>query len=85
MLIAEIPIKNINNEIKLWLFILPSLNNNPPTNKLNNAHITFTTDIESPLPGGFAKGVGNLFPEIPCTKCGTALAKKTPEKKDARY
>jgi hypothetical protein len=39
---------------------------------------------ESPRPGGFEKGVGNLFPDTPATKCGTEFARKTPEKKIAR-
>ncbi len=39
---------------------------------------------DKPFPGGFAKGVGKLSPEIPCTKCGTTLAKKKPAKKAAK-
>jgi len=32
---------------------------------LNKAQMTFTIGDESPLPGGLAKGDGNLFPEMP--------------------
>lgn len=45
----------------------------------------FVVADESPLPGGFANGVGNLFPKTPCTKCGTAFAKEIPAKKLAMY
>jgi len=54
-----------------------------PITKLHNAHRTFTVGDDKPLPGGFAKGVGKLVPEIPFTKWGTALAKKIPAKKQA--
>ena len=47
--------------------------------------MTLTVGDESPLPGGLEKGDGNLFPETPCTKCGTAFAKKVPAKKLAMY
>lgn len=53
--------------------------------RLNPAHNTFTEAGDSPLPGGLAKGVGNLLPDTPCTKCGTALDRNTPEKNAAKY
>jgi hypothetical protein len=34
-----------------------------PTNTLRQAHRTFITGEESPLPGGFEKGDGNASPE----------------------
>jgi len=52
---------------------------------LKSAHMTLTVGDESPLPGGLEKGDGNLFPETPWTKCGTAFAKKVPAKKLAMY
>jgi hypothetical protein len=48
---------------------------------LKSAQITFTVGDESPLPGGLENGDGNLFPEMPCMKCGTAFARKIPAKK----
>ena len=56
-----------------------------PTRKLNSPHSTLTKGDESPLPGGFENGEGNLLPETPCTKCGTAFARNSPAKKLARY
>ena len=47
--------------------------------------LTWTIGDESPLPGGLENGDGNLFPETPCTKCGTAFARKIPAKKLAMY
>jgi len=35
---------------------------------LRNAHATFSAGDESPLPCGFANGVGNLSPQMPFTK-----------------
>jgi len=54
-----------------------------PITRLNDAHRTFTVGDYRPLPGGFAKGVGKLIPEIPFTKHGMALVKKMPAKKQA--
>ncbi|MEO8821744.1 MAG: hypothetical protein ABI267_02225 [Ginsengibacter sp.] len=85
ILMAEIPIKKITIDSILLPFILLAWNNKYPISKLKSAQSTFMAADDSPLPGGLAKGVGNLFPEIPCTKCGTILAKKTPEKKAAIY
>ena len=48
--------------------MLATLNNKKPINRLNNAQTTLSVEDESPFPGGFAKGVGNLLPEIPLTK-----------------
>jgi len=38
---------------------------------------------DSPLPGGFANGVGKVSPEIPWIKCGTKFAINKPAKKQA--
>lgn len=46
--------------------------------KLKNDQTKLTMGGESPLPGGFEKGVGKKFPEIPLIKCGRVLARKTP-------
>jgi hypothetical protein len=78
MLIKAIPIKNTISERILSVEILAILKSKQPITKLNNAHTTFNAGDESPLPGGFEKGVGNLFPEIPFTKCGTELARNIP-------
>ena len=59
-------------------------NNRYPTTKLTKDQTTFTIGDDSPLPGGFAKGVGNLLPDMPCTKWGTTFAKKAPAKKAAK-
>ena len=72
------PIKNIMRERILPAEILAALKSKNPITKLNNAHNTFTNGDESPLPCGFENGVGNLFPEIPLTKCGTKLARNIP-------
>lgn len=79
------PIKNRHNDNILLPVTFAALYNKYPTSKLNNAHTIFTVDDERPLPGGFEKGVGNLFPEMPFTKCGTALVKNIPAKKAATY
>jgi hypothetical protein len=47
---------------------LPVLYKTYPITRLNNAHRTLTVGDDNPLPGGFAKGVGKLVPEMPCTK-----------------
>ncbi len=39
-----------------------------PITRLNNAHRTLIVGDDNPLPGGLAKGVGKLLPEMPCTK-----------------
>jgi hypothetical protein len=52
-----------------------------PTTALKKPHSTFTVDEEKPWPGGFAKGLWKGRPIIPLTRCGTALARKTPPKK----
>ncbi len=52
---------------------------------LKSDQTIFTNGEDKPLPGGLAKGVGNLSPQIPYTKCGTALASKAPEKNAAKY
>jgi hypothetical protein len=53
------------------------------TTKFEIPQITFIKGEESPLPGGLANGVGNLFPDIPWTKWGIAFTKKPPIKKSA--
>lgn len=86
MLIQTIPAKKMswtNLFSSFVLFILPNLNSKYPMSKFNNAHKTFVRGKESPLPGGSAKGVGKELPEMPFTKCGTALARNIPAKKAA--
>lgn len=85
MLIAAMPRKKTTRESLLLLLILLIPNNRKPTSKLKSAQTTFIVGEERPLPGGLAKGVGNLFPEMPCIKCGIMFVKKTPEKKAATY
>jgi hypothetical protein len=71
---------------RLHLFVwdtLPVLRRTYPTNRLPSPQRTFTAGDESPLPGGFAKGVGKLTPDMPFTKWGTALARKRPAKRHA--
>ena len=75
----------MTTESILSLFTFPALKSIKPITRLNSAHTTLTVDEESPLPGGLAKGVGNLFPQIPCTKWGTTFAKNAPAKKQAKY
>jgi len=58
--------------------------NTPPTMKLNQPHITLTIADDSPTRRGNANGVWNLLPQMPCTKCGTPLARKAPATKCAR-
>ena len=58
--------KNITiNDSLLLVETLPALNNKYPISKLRQAHKTFTSGDESPLPGGLAKGEGNASPETP--------------------
>lgn len=86
MLIQTIPAKKMSRDnlfSAFILFTLPNLNNKYPMSIFNNAHNTFMMGEESPLPGGAANGVGNGLPEIPFTKCGTALARNIPAKKAA--
>ncbi len=45
--------------------ILLTLSNRYPINKFRQAQSTFTVADESPLPGGFENGVGNISPETP--------------------
>jgi len=73
------------SESVLSLLTPPTLNNKKPITRLNSDQITFTGAEDNPLPGGLAKGEGNLLPEMPCTKCGTAFAKNEPAKKQAKY
>lgn len=86
MLIQTMPAKKMSRDnlfSAFILFTLPNLNRKYPMSKFNSAHNTFVRGEESPLPGGSAKGVGKELPEIPFTKCGTALAKNIPAKKAA--
>jgi hypothetical protein len=74
------------NASRLHLFVcetLPALKRIYPISKLANAHKTLTIGDDNPLPGGFANGEGKLSPDTPCTKCGTALIRKKPAKKQA--
>jgi hypothetical protein len=52
--------------------------------KLKKPQITLMIAEDSPTPRGDANGVWNLLPQMPCTKCGTPLAKNAPAKKWAR-
>ena len=74
------------NATRLHLFVLetlPVLKRTYPTNRLLNPHNTFTKGDDNPLPGGLANGEGKLSPDMPFTKCGTALARKRPAKRQA--
>lgn len=62
---ATSPAKKIIREGRLSLEILPARKRIYATNRLNSAHSTFTVGDESPLPGGWEKGVGNCSPEMP--------------------
>ncbi|MFI4963671.1 MAG: hypothetical protein ACHP6H_07450 [Legionellales bacterium] len=67
MLIEAMPAKNTR---RLHLFdkeTLPVLYKTYPTTKLNNAHRTLIVGDDNPFPGGLAKGVGKLLPQMPCT------------------
>ncbi len=57
--------KKINSVNLLLLIIFPALKSKYPIIKLSNAHKTFMVGDDKPLPGGLAKGVGKLSPEIP--------------------
>ena len=86
MLIQTMPAKKMSRDnlfLAFILFTLPDLNSKYPMSKFNNAHKTFVRGEERPLPGGSANGVGKGLPEIPFTKCGTALARNIPAKKAA--
>ncbi len=52
-----------------------------PIARLNVPQSTLTVGEDSPLPGGEANGVGNLCPQTPLTKCGTAFTRKAPQNK----
>ena len=84
MLIQTIPKNKIATARLFFEFILLILKSKYPTSKLNNAHKTFVSGDERPLPGGVEKGEGNGFPETPFTKWGTTLVKKEPAKNTAR-
>ena len=66
--IATIPKNKTSIESLLAMDVLLTLNNIYAASKLKQPHNTLTVGEESPLPGGFAKGVGNEFPETPLTK-----------------
>ena len=72
MLIAilsnAIPVKNTNSDSGCALFVLLVINNQYPQAMLANAQTTLVVEDESATPPGFEKGVGNLLPEMPCTK-----------------
>jgi hypothetical protein len=59
-----------------------ALSSKKPAMKFANPQATLRSGEDSPLPGGLAKGVGNLRPEIPWTKWGMPLAEKRPARKD---
>ncbi len=66
--ITTIPKNKTSIESLFARDVLLTLNNIYPASKLKQPHNTLTVGDESPLPGGFANGVGNGFPEMPCTK-----------------
>ncbi len=77
------PAKNVS---RVQLFVgetSPTPKRIYPISRLARAHNTFTVGEDKPLPGGFANGVGKRLPDIPCMKCGRALVKSTPAKKQA--
>ena len=63
--IARIPKNNTSIESLFLVDVLLTDSNTYPTKRLRQAHKTFTSGDESPLPAGCAKGVGNASPEIP--------------------
>jgi len=83
ILMKTTPAKNVSRvHVFVWE-TLPTRKRTYPIMRLARAHKTFTVGDDSPLPGGFANGLGKLLPDIPCTKCGRALVKSTPAKKQA--
>ena len=84
MLITVAPAKNITQVSGCAVLILPALNNRNPIIRLNSPHTVLIGADDRPMPGGFANGEGNLLPDMPCTKCGKALARKAPAKKHAK-
>lgn len=74
------PAKNIVNKRLSPEEMFAFLKRTKPISRLNKAHAIFTTGDESPLPDGFANGVGKGFPQMPVTKCGTKLVRKSPAK-----
>jgi hypothetical protein len=83
ILMKTTPAKNVR---RVHIFVgetLPTIKRMYPISRLARAHKTFNVGEDNPLPGGFANGVGNLLPDIPCMKCGRALVKSTPAKKQA--
>jgi len=66
--IATIPKNKTSIESLFAVDVLLTLNKIYPASKLKQPHNTLTVGEDSPLPGGFAKGVGNEFPETPLTK-----------------
>jgi len=81
----EMPAKNRSIAPLFSTLITQDLKSRKPTSMLNNDQIMLVVEEESPTPRGLANGVGNLFPEIPATKCGTVLAENAPEKKQPTY
>ena len=63
--IIIIPKNKTAIETLFFTVIFPALNNTYPASKLKHAHITLTRGVDSPLPGGLAKGVGKGSPEMP--------------------
>jgi hypothetical protein len=78
------PIKKTSNKSLLFKETSLDLKRMYPINRLKHAHNVFTNGEESPFPCGLENGVGNLSPEIPWIKCGTAFVKNDPAKNAAR-
>ena len=53
------------------------------TARLKSSQAVFSTDDDSPSPGGDANGLWNGPPETPATRCGMVFARNAPPKKYA--
>ena len=84
MLSRAAPMKATRRGIWVWAKTWPGSMSNQLISMFSSPQAVFTRGEERPLPGGLAKGVGNLLPETPCTKWGMELAKNAPQKKAER-
>jgi hypothetical protein len=65
MLMQRTPMKKTTSPHLLAGEIFPTRNNIYPITRFSNPHRTLIVGEDRPLPGGFAKGVGNGAPETP--------------------
>ena len=65
MLMINAPNKITAKVNRVHSLTIPNHNKNMPTIILKNAQRIFVIGDDKPFPGGLAKGVGNLFPDIP--------------------